>query len=237
MLKKLLIVGAISLSCITFASDTPTSTTKTTQEKIESIMEFYLAEAQRLENNDEELSKLKSELEAELEFMSLAKKEIELRTNLIKDLFIDIEDTKNLYFLEFDEFGNIKKEILSTSDVIKERLGEHAKIVKVRLKNGSILPLIKYKVQKNDTLKRILMKTYPYDYKPSWNEISSRIETLVSINKNVIKMNYIYPGQKIYVPIFKDNPSKENVAKNILKQDKRKKKRLEKKAKQKSLKK
>ena len=96
----------------------------------------------------------------------------------------------------------LKKELQTTSDIIKERLGEDAKIVKVKLKNGSVLPLIKYKVQKNDTLKKILMKTYPYDYKPSWNKISKRIETLVKINKNVIKMNYIYPGQEIYVPIF-----------------------------------
>lgn len=221
MLKKILIVSMISISTFTLSNDNIEE--KTTAEKIETITEFYLSAAEKIENDTEKLTKLQKELEAELEFLSIARQEIELRTNLIQDLYIDIEDTKNLYFLEFDETGSVKKELQTTSDIIKERLGKDAKIVKVKLKNGSVLPLIKYKVQKNDTLKKILMKTYPYDYKPSWNKISKRIETLVKINKNVIKMNYIYPGQEIYVPIFKDNPSKEEVAKNIIKRKEKQK--------------
>lgn len=219
MLRKVIIATLISISMFGYSSENKVET-NTTQDKIQKITDFYLSEAQRLENNQIELEKLENQLRSELELLSIANQEVELRTNLIKDLYIDIEDTKNLYFLEFDEYGNIKKEIKSTAEIITERLGDSAQMVKVKLKSGKHLPLIKYKIKKNDTLKKILLKTYPHDYKPSWKEISDRIDTLVRINKNVIKMNYIYPGQEIYVPIFKDNPSKEEVAKNILKQKK-----------------
>ena len=109
MLKKILIVSMISISTFTLSNDNVEE--KTTAEKIETITEFYLSAAEKIENDTEKLTKLQKELEAELEFLSIARQEIELRTNLIQDLYIDIEDTKNLYFLEFDETGSIKKRI------------------------------------------------------------------------------------------------------------------------------
>ena len=66
------------------------------------------------------------------------------------------------------------------------------------------------------------MNTYPKNYKPTWSEISARIKTLVKINKNVIKMNYIYPGQTIYIPLYKDNPDEAKVKENIIEQKKKK---------------
>ena len=215
MLKKILITSLISFSAFSFSNESDNIDQNVEiQSKIATIMEFYIEKAKDVQSKNESLEELKENLKVELEALSLAKIEIEIKTNLIDDLFIDIKDTKNLYFLEFDEFGNIKKEIKSASNIIQERLGSNAKSVKVRLKDGSILPLIKYEVKKNDTLKKILLKTYPSYYKPSWSEISKRINTLVNINKNIIKMNFIYPTQEIYVPIFKDNPSKEDVEKN-----------------------
>lgn len=193
--------------------DTISNDKKIMQDKIEKLMKFYIDSAEEISDDNHNLTEIKKELELELEKMAIAKQEIEMRTNIISNLFIDIEDTKNLYHLEFDNAGNIKEEIQDTAEIIKERLGGETKIVKIKLKDGTFLPLIKYKVKKEDTLKKILINTYPTEYKPSWKNISDRINTLVSINKSIIKMNYIYPNQEIFIPIFNDNPTKEEIEK------------------------
>lgn len=195
---------------------------KIAQEKIQKIMSFYLESAAETEKSNEEIKEMINNLEKDLEGLSLAKKDIELRKNLIEDLYVDIKNTKNLYTLEFDENGDIKEEISKTATAIIARLGEDTKVVKVKLSNGKMLPLIKYKVKKDDTLKKILLNTYPEKYNPTWNEVSQRIDTLVKINKNIIKMNYIYPNQKIYIPLFKDNPTKDEIKENIINQKKKK---------------
>lgn len=193
--------------------DTISNDKKIMQDKIEKLMKFYIDSAEEISDDNDNLTEIKKELELELEKMAIAKQEIEMRTNIISNLFIDIEDTKNLYHLEFDNAGNIKEEIQDTAEIIKKRLGGETKIVKIKLKDGTFLPLIKYKVKKEDTLKKILINTYPTEYKPSWKNISDRINTLVSINKSIIKMNYIYPNQEIFIPIFNDNPTKEEIEK------------------------
>ena len=229
MLKKILTTGLIFLSLNggviaqeNLKKDIDLNDRANVQKRIQKVMEYYIKKANKEQKNSEEIKLLTLELEKKLKTLALSKKEIDLRIGIIKDLYIDIEDTKNLFFLEFDENGDIKKEIREASDVILSRMGEGSKLVKVKLSNDKYIPLIKYTVKKGDTLKKLLMRTYPFDYKPIWLQISERIETLVKINKTIIKMNYIYPGQIIYIPIFNDNPSKEEVAINILKQQERK---------------
>lgn len=186
-------------------------------EKIDKITSHFMEKALGSEKEIVELDKIIIDLEADLKDLEVAAEEIEVRKNLIRELYVDLADTKNLYLLEFDANGNVKKEVRNAVLTVQESLGKDAKVVKVKLANGKFLPLIKYKVKKNDTLKKITLNTYPIDYSPSWKEISKRIETLVNINKNIIKMNYIYPDQIIYVPLFKDNPNKQEVKERILK--------------------
>lgn len=190
-------------------------------EKINNITNHYIEQIAHSEREEEKLDKIILDLEKDLEDLKATSEQIEVRKTLIKELYVDLEDTKSLYLLEFDEKGDVKKEIRDAALAIKLSLNDDSKIVKVKLKNGKYLPLIKYKVKQNDTLKRILMNTYPKNYKPTWNEISKRIKTLVKINKNVIKMNYIYPGQTIYIPLYNDSPTREKLKENIVKQKKK----------------
>lgn len=188
-------------------------------EKLENLTAQYVEKIKIMEKKEADFEILISSLELELKALSITKEEIEIRKNIVKDLYVDAKDTENLYLLDFDETGDIKKEISEYILNIKESLNDDSKVVKIRLSNGKMLPLIKYKVRKNDTLKNILLHTYPKHYSPTWKEASYRIETLLKINKNVIKMNYIYPTQTIYIPLFKDNPSAEAVLFNIMKQE------------------
>lgn len=222
MVNKLIVLLITTLTVFFASAETNLDKKTIAQEKLKNVMEFYLEEAARLEKTDDDLNKLILEIEKELNGLSIAKQEIEKSKNIITNLYVDLKDTKNLHLLDFDKDGNIKAEIKETADIITSRLGSDSKVVKVKLSNGQMLPLIKYKIQKDDTLKKILLKTYPKNYKPSWSKISNRIKTLVKINKSIIKMNYIYPDQIIYIPLFKDNPSKEEVKENILNQNKKK---------------
>ena len=45
--------------------------------------------------------------------------------------------------------------------------------------------LIEYTVKENDTLKKIILKTFDENYNPSWKEIFERIDLLISVNKNI----------------------------------------------------
>jgi hypothetical protein len=221
MKKSLLVLGLITaFSTNVFAYN---KTDKDIAlEKLNNITNYYIEEIANNEKDEARLDKVIADLERDLENLKATSEQIEVRKNLIKELYVDLKDTKTLYLLEFDKNGDIKKEIRDAALAIKMSLNDDSKIVKVKLKNGKFLPLIKYKVKKNDTLKKILMNTYPKNYKPTWNEISARIKTLVKINKNVIKMNYIYPGQTIYIPLYKDNPDEAKVKENIIKQKKNK---------------
>tara|TARA_Y100001960_G_scaffold333891_1_gene441991 strand:+ start:25138 stop:25809 length:672 start_codon:yes stop_codon:yes gene_type:complete len=221
MKKSLLVLGLIATFSTNVFADNKTDK-DIALEKLNNITNYYIEEIANNEKNEARLDKVISDLERDLENLKATSEQIEVRKNLIKELYVDLKDTKTLYLLEFDKNGDIKKEIRDAALAIKMSLNDDSKIVKVKLKNGKFLPLIKYKVKKNDTLKKILMNTYPKNYKPTWNEISARIKTLVKINKNVIKMNYIYPGQTIYIPLYKDNPDEEKVKENIIKQKKKK---------------
>lgn len=221
MKKSLLVLGLITAFSTNVFADNKTDK-DIALEKLNNITNYYIEEIANNEKDEARLDKVISDLERDLENLKATSEQIEVRKNLIKELYVDLKDTKTLYLLEFDKNGDIKKEIRDAALAIKMSLNDDSKIVKVKLKNGKYLPLIKYKVKKNDTLKKILMNTYPKNYKPTWNEISARIKTLVKINKNVIKMNYIYPGQTIYIPLYKDNPDEAKVKENIIKQKKKK---------------
>lgn len=186
--------------------------------KLDSITQFYMEELAKTEHESKKIDSIIAQLEIEIKNLNVSKEEIEVRKDLIKELYIDLEDTKNLYVLEFDKNGNIKNEIKEAALAIKMSLNDESKLVKVKLPNGKHLPLIKYVVKRDDTLKKILLHTYPQGYTPTWKEVSKRINTLVKINKNVIKMNYIYPGQVIYIPLFKDNPTQKDVKANLINQ-------------------
>lgn len=224
-MKKALVLIALIISGTTNA-DSSKEEIEIALEKINNITNHYMKEVAESEKAELRLTNLISDLEKDLIELEATTEQIEVRKNLIKELYVDLKDTKSLYLLEFDENGDIKKEIRDAAIAIKTSLNDDSKIVKVKLKNGKYLPLIKYKVKSNDTLKKILMNTYPKNYKPTWKELSSRIKTLVKINKNVIKMNYIYPGQTIYIPLFNDTPSAEELKKNIIKQKEKKNKNL-----------
>jgi hypothetical protein len=221
MKKSLLVLGLITAFSTNVFADNKTDK-DIALEKLNNITNYYIEEIANNEKDEARLDKVIADLERDLENLKATSEQIEVRKNLIKELYVDLKDTKTLYLLEFDKNGDIKKEIRDAALAIKMSLNDDSKIVKVKLKNGKFLPLIKYKVKKNDTLKKILMNTYPKNYKPTWNEISARIKTLVKINKNVIKMNYIYPGQTIYIPLYKDNPDEAKVKENIIKQKKNK---------------
>jgi hypothetical protein len=221
MKKSLLVLGLITAFSTNVFADNKTDK-DIALEKLNNITNYYIEEIANSEKDEARLDKVIADLERDLENLKATSEQIEVRKNLIKELYVDLKDTKTLYLLEFDKNGDIKKEIRDAALAIKMSLNDDSKIVKVKLKNGKFLPLIKYKVKKNDTLKKILMNTYPKNYKPTWNEISARIKTLVKINKNVIKMNYIYPGQTIYIPLYKDNPDEAKVKENIIKQKKKK---------------
>lgn len=221
MKKSLLVLGLITAFSTNVFADNKTDK-DIALEKLNNITNYYIEEIANSEKDEARLDKVIADLERDLENLKATSEQIEVRKNLIKELYVDLKDTKTLYLLEFDKNGDIKKEIRDAALAVKMSLNDDSKIVKVKLKNGKFLPLIKYKVKKNDTLKKILMNTYPKNYKPTWNEISARIKTLVKINKNVIKMNYIYPGQTIYIPLYKDNPDEEKVKENIIKQKKKK---------------
>lgn len=213
--KLLLILGSILLSNNVLASNDRAK--EEVLQKLDKITSYYLEKVANEEKEEARLDLIIVELEKDLKELQVASEEIEVRKNLIKELYVDLVDTKNLYLLEMDEDGNVKEEIAKAALTVKESLGEGTKIVKIKLANGKFLPLVKYKVKKNDTLKKITLNTYPSGYEPTWLEISKRIDTLVKINKNIIKMNYIYPDQIIYVPLFKDNPNKNVVKESILK--------------------
>ncbi len=211
---------SILLSCVLLSTNVYSSGQSEKEialEKINKITAHYFEKVANEEKEDAKLEQIIFELEEDLRKLEVASEEIEVRKNLIKELYVDLVDTKNLYLLEFDDNGNVKEEIRNAAMTVKKSLGEGSKIVKIKLANGKFLPLIKYKVKKNDTLKKITLNTYPVGYKPTWLEISQRIETLVKINKNIIKMNYIYPDQIIYVPLFKDNPNKKTMSESVLK--------------------
>ncbi|MBM24159.1 MAG: hypothetical protein CL760_00225 [Chloroflexi bacterium] len=221
MKKSLLVLGLITIFSTNVFADNKTDK-DIALEKLNNITNYYIEEIANSEKDEARLNKIIADLERDLGDLKVTSEQIEIRKNLIKELYVDLKDTKTLYLLEFDKNGDIKKEIREAALAIKMSLNDDSKIVKVKLKNGKFLPLIKYKVKKNDTLKKILMNTYPKNYKPTWSEISARIKTLVKINKNVIKMNYIYPGQTIYIPLYKDNPDEAKVKENIIEQKKKK---------------
>jgi len=221
MKKSLLVLGLITIFSANVFADNKTDK-DIALEKLNNITNYYIEEIANTEKDEARLNKIIADLERDLGDLKATSEQIEIRKNLIKELYVDLKDTKTLYLLEFDKNGDIKKEIREAALAIKMSLNDDSKIVKVKLKNGKFLPLIKYKVKKNDTLKKILMNTYPKNYKPTWSEISARIKTLVKINKNVIKMNYIYPGQTIYIPLYKDNPDEAKVKENIIEQKKKK---------------
>lgn len=227
-MRKIILLSTIMLSTMSFAETNSTqnvSDSKNKEEVLEALDEitkFYMDELAKTKAESQKFDEIIASLESDIEALNVSKEEIEVRKNLIKELYIDLEDTKNLYIIEFDEKGNIKQEIKDAVIAVKQSLNDDSTIVKIKLPNGKHLPLIKYKVKNNDTLKKILLHTYPEGYKPTWNEVSKRIDNLVSINKNIIKMNHIYPGQTIYIPLFKDNPTETDVKENIINQKKKK---------------
>lgn len=222
MKKTLLALIFSTYSLFSFANNIDTSSEKALAiEKIDNITAYYMEELAKGKEETKRLDKIITELEKELIALEATKEIIQVRKDLIKELYVDLEETKDLYLLEFDSNGNIKQEIRDTLVAIKLSLNDDSKIVKIKLSNGKHLPLIKYKVKKNDTLKKILLHTYPDGYQPTWNEVAKRIDTLVKINKNVIKMNYIYPGQTIYIPLFKDNPTENDLKENLINQKKK----------------
>lgn len=226
-MKRILLLSALLASSQSFAADLTDEEKQNKEEALKILNEItnqYMEDLTEVKTNMAETDRVIAALEEEIEGLNVSKEEVEIRKNIIKELYVDLKDTEDLFLLDTDSNGTIKQEVKDAALIVKLALNNNAKIVKVKLANGQHLPLIKYKIQKNDTLKNILLHTYPAGYKPTWNEVSSRIDTLVKINKSVIKMNYIYPGQVIYIPLFNNNPSENEVKENILNQ---KKKQLE----------
>lgn len=88
--------------------------------------------------------------------------------------------------------------------VIKNKLGGESRIVNLNLENGDTIPLIEYKINRKDTLKKIILTTYPSGKNPKWVELIERLNQVASLNTRVKNIDHIYPHQKIYIPVFQN---------------------------------
>ena len=196
-IKILIFIVLTSFSINSFSSIE--NNNKKYQLKLDIMIDFYSKKLKRLKENNEELSESKLIIENEIKELNIKKNEIENREFLVKNI------NKNLKAITQARLINSLDETTKeTALKTLKNLGGKSYFVEFDTnKNGKAL-LIKYTVKENDTLKKILLNTYDKEEEPSWSEIAERIDILLKINKSIIKMNYIYLDQKIYIPIFKN---------------------------------
>jgi len=120
-------------------------------------------------------------------------------------VLVTSENIKGLHIykrsLSKAENAAIRKKAVVIRNKLKSR-NRQTRIMNLNLKNGDTIPLIEYKVKRNDTLKKIIMTTYPVGTKLDWLALIGRLNQVASLNTKIKNIDSIYPHQKVYIPVF-----------------------------------
>ncbi len=163
--------------------------------KLADLMEQGKEIKEKIENKIEDNNKQKEIEKAKI--LEYQKQLADIKNNL-KEVHEKISTEKERDLDNIAITKNANFEIVSHIPLLNK---EGAKEVKFNLKNGKVLNLIEYKIQKNDTLSDIVSKTFIG--KATWVQIEERLNVVVKMNKNIKDMNKVKEGEKIYIPYFK----------------------------------
>lgn len=124
--------------------------------------------------------------------------------NVHRGVNVTNENIQNLERYKRDVSLNENKLVRADILKVKNRLGGDSKIMNLNLESGETLPLVEYTVKRKDTLKKIILTTYPEGYNPSWLELIDRLQIIGDLNTRIKDIDHIYPYQRIYIPAFKN---------------------------------